>query len=597
MSSNVMRIVAAAVLCVAVCVPLFAQEPASTLPVSVPDAIVLLRIKNINHAAQTLIDTAASFNPMFAPTVQQGIDEMKRELAGVNLDAPAALLILGADKEPLGIFTLSDPQAFEQNEQATAALKALGNLGFICDDAETVDSAIAAFKEKGITAIPTADMKDMLVMDANMSELMAKFKPEITAGIETARMAIAGADGAGADALTETQGMTLRALNHLEKLVDEIERQGGPMQMGLSFNPHEAAVNLDMSVTPGSAAAQLFSENSMPVNLTLAKYLPQDVYWSTIQSFAPESQARVMNWLVDMAADVFMLDAAEADAMHKAVATQAAALTGLNGSAEIADANGAKTSIMIFGITSRDAARESVKGFIELTKNGKLGKLAEEYGFTVNFFERHRDSDGIPVDKIEISIDFNKIADAFAVPAEQREFFIRAMSDAIRKTYGTDNTIVMEIAYGKKLATLVHGADVETHMDKQVALLKSGSGGLLDMAEYKQAIANQQEKASALMHFSLFRFNDVLAGMLADQGMMMGPMQMLPTRAELPPVDQPMSMGVVFSENKMSMKFHVPMQPIRDYVNIVQRKMMQMMQQMMPPGGMPPMPADELDDF
>ena len=43
----------------------------------------------------------------------------------------------------------------------------------------------------------------------------------------------------------------------------------------------------------------------------------------------------------------------------------------------------------------------------------------------------------------------------------------------------------------------------------------------------------------------------------------------------------------------MSAKLHVPMQPVRDYVTVVQRKFTQvMMQQMQQPGGGPmPMPA------
>ena len=610
--SRFRRVAMVAAFCLLTCYPALAQEPQSTLPLSVPDTILVIRVKNMNQTIQAVLDTAASFNPAFVGTIQEGIDEMKQELAGVDFDGPVAILILDPEKsdEPLGVFTLSDPAAFEQNQQPNTVTKAMGKLGFICNDAQLIDEAIAVFKANNLTAVPTGDMKDMVVMDANVSELITRYKSEIKAGLEEARSEVQEPDDEEAvekAALTETQTMALKAMDYLEKLINELERQGGPMQMGLSFNPQEMVVNFDAAAAAGSPAAQFFAENNLPVNKVLAKYLPQDAYLSSISAFNPDSQARMMDGMVNIAADIFELDAAESAAMHKAVADYVAALTGLYGSADIASGtNATSAGVRIFGITSRDAARKSFSSMIELTKGGKLGKVMSDYGLSVNFAERHRDSSGIPVDKIEMFMDIDKLAGALDIPEDARETLKESLSEMFRKTYGTENGVAMEIAYGRKLAAVVYGGELEKRMDEQIALLKSGTGGLLDLPEYQAALANQPEQASGLVHFSLFRFNDMLAQLLAEAGgaMMMDPTRMLPTRAELPPNDQPMSLGVVFNENKMSVKFRMPMQPVRDYVAVVQRKYMQMMQEMMQGGGqgMPPMPpqdfeGEELDDF
>ncbi len=584
------------------------------LPLASRNTILLIRATNVEASVKAAAELVASFQEEAQKQdINKMVDELLGELKGVDRTGPAALLIMDPKKfkgfpvSMVGVFHLKDPDQFKTIID-NAKVRVIGKLGIISDGAEALAEVGDAIQAAGIQAIPVADMTDMVVINTNVSDLLKRYKPDIQGLLHLARVELGekmpGMEpdpdeaAAPAEKPDPNKVMALKALDYLSKLIEETEKQAGPVELGLNLNMERGTARLAVTLAADSPAAKYLARNNRPVNLALASFLPADSYVTTIGSSDPEAGGELVAGMVRIAGDIFSLNAEETNAMVKAITDLSKNLSGLQASAQVATKDG-MAGVSLYGIQDTETARQNMKALVALTKGGALGELLAKYGISVKVDEKHRESNGIPVDKIEAAVDMDKLAAALLGEGDRGKAEMKkGLGDMLKMAYGNPDKVVMEVAYGKKLAAMVFGADYQASMDKQIVLMKDGPGGIGTLAEYQAAVARHPKESVAVGTFSLFGYADALGKMMGKMAFGAEPqMNMFPTRAELPPNDSPMSFSVRIDGSTATMYVDVPLQPIRVFADVMKKKMKKMMEDMMnaPPGG--GAQPEELDNF
>ena len=573
-----------------------AEPPKSMLPISSPDTIVLIRVKNIDQAVKSLVALVGAFDANAGPAIAMQIDKTLAELPGIDRNGPAALLLLDPKKFPdnplVGIFMLKDADAFKAGAKGDDKVQVIGKFGLGAQNADALAQVAAEITRTGLNAIPVDDFADMIAITADAGAILTRYKNDVQAEIELARVNL-GANPANPGAPPDpNKRIALRLLDYAQLLLAEAEKQLGPVQLGISFDSLKISGQLSAEFAPASPVASFLARNKKPVNPTVANFLPKGPFAAGTFAFDPKSVGELYAGLARFGTDILGTPPDEAAALSKLAIQLTGNLSGFGANAALIGKTGQDT-VKVIGITDKDAARDSFRACFTLAQAGTIGDAVKRFGITLSLKENARQSNGIPVDRAEVSFDLDKTVAALGVPPEQKPFVRQALAQALKNATGSTDKMITELAYGKNLLVAVQGPDAEALMDQQIALVRSnGADGFGTTPEYKTAIANQPKDASVLGTLSFFGYTEVIAQMLAQN---VGPFAaMFPARAELPQQEALMSFSVRFDGDKALFAFHVPVKPISDFVAVIRQKFEKMRQQMMPPPMPGPGPAPEI---
>lgn len=612
----------AAIILVGASVGFAADTAKSSLPFGSPDTIVSLRVKSINAGLDAIVQIVSVFQPTAAPMMRQQIEgEIDNEMPGVDKDGPMAVLLLDPEKyqdpngfgEPpvVGVFTLKDPKLFQQGAGAgDVEIEVVGKLGLICDWDKPLADVVQYIKDAGIAAVPTGGMTDLLVIDAHAGDLLNRYKMDIQTGLDRLRLQSGGQVEPGAEpppeaeAPTAEQQMMLKAIDYFAKLIDEVEQQVGHMQLGVSFVRDRFTGKLSIESTPGSDFAEFLEKNDVPANRALAKYLPKEAFMTSIMSYDVASVRDLYVGMTRIVYDILGLSEDETDKVCKALGDAIDATSGVGAGAGIAAEGTA--SVGLYGINDSETARANVKALFALTKEGAIGDLMNKYGMTMAHTEEHRGHAGVPIDKVEMIIDFDKLSAAMP-PTNETQMLVEMWKQMLKTSYGYEDRIVGEMVFGKKLLAATYGAGHAGLMDRQIDLMKSGGkNSIADLPAYRAALERHVKESAAVGHLSLFGYADTIGKTLGDLMSIMGPagMNLFPTRDELPAHEDFMSMSIRMEENRAVIAADVPIQPIKAFAEAMNKKMQKMQEDMMrnmQPGApgepAPVVPPDFNEDF
>jgi hypothetical protein len=566
----------------------------SSLPFGSDNTVAVVRLKSIDKTLTAVTELVTSFDPNTGAQVSMMAKMQLAQLAGIDQSKPAAILILDPKKytEPIvGVFALKDAAAFRKVQIAKTLV--VGQLGLLSNDEAALAEVGQALKARGLAAVPTADMTEMIVANANIKEIMTRYKMEIQTGLAVAKMQLGGGMGGmepdGAAPPDPKKQMAMKALDYVNKLAAQIEKQGGPVEVGLNISKAEIVSRFMVEAAAGSDFAQFLAKNSKPVSPALAQYLPKNAAQTSIALSDPESMAKLGVGIVEIACDIFGLSNDEALRIRTAMIDSFSNFTGLQASAALVMGDG-QAGVSLTGIKNSDAARKANRSLFQLANTGKIGEFLKTYGVAVKVTEKKREYGGIPIDRVEILLDAETILAALDVPADARAMMKQQIAKSLKSSYGHEDRVVMEMAYGKSLAVAAYGPSVDKVMDGQIELMKArGVGSIGRTAEYKTALARHPKDACMLTHVSLYAYSDMLGKMMANQMGGMGAMDIFPTRAELPATDDPISGSARISGTKATLLMHVPVKPIAAFADVMKKKAAKAMQDMMknaqPQGG------------
>lgn len=563
----------------------FGAEAPSTLPMAGGDTIAVIRLKSIDQAVNAVTELVTAFDANAGAQMKMMAQMGLGQFIGVDLSKPMALLILDPKKhaEPVvGVFTLKDAAAFKIQGSQTVAV---GTLGVICNDAEAMNAVAAMLKQRNLKAVPTADMQDMLVANVNIKEIMTRYKADIEGGLAMAKMQLGGGmQGDDAPPADPKMQMASKGLDYLGKLLAEMEKQGGPMEMGLNISKNEITARLMTEAAAGSDFAGFLAKNAKPMQAGLANFLPKGATMTSIGWNDPESMGNLTLGLVEIAADILGLEKEETARNRTVLADTLKNTTGLQASATLAVGDG-QAGITLAGIKDSDAARKNTAAMLQLANTGVIGEFLKKYGVAVKLTEKQREYQGIPIDRIEVLLDFDAMAKELELGAQEQAQMKEALGKMLKSTYGREDGITMEMTYGKSLAVVAYGPELEKVMNAQIELMKAdGVGSIAQTPEYKAALARHPKEASMFWHLSPFAYAETMGKMMASQmGPQMGGMNIFPTRAELPANEDPISGSMLVNGNKATMRMHVPVKPLVAIGNVVRKKLEAMMGDMMQP--------------
>ena len=565
-----------------------ADPPRARLPLGSPNALLCIRVKDLGSVIKAVTDVASQFDPNAGPMVGMQMRAALQKLPGIEENAPLAVLLLDPKKYkvPLvGVFTLKDPDLFKNIPDMQTVT--VGKLGISANDEGAMAEVAQEIKAKGLRAVPTGDMTDMVVVSADMPAVIKRYKMDIQGGLQLLKLKLGGMPADPAAPPDPTRQMGIKALGYVEKLVQAVEEQSGVVSMGATLTAREGTLNLAADAVPGSDFATFLRGMTTPANKELTKFLPKEAYVTSVSTVDPAARAKLAVGMVKAVGDVLGLAQAETDTICKVIHDATANMTGLEAGAAIAVKDG-QAGIALSGIRDKDKAREITRGALALVKTGKIGEFFTKYGITVSLAERHRNYQNIPVDKVEVVIDMDKLVAALPVPPEAKVNAKQQLGQVLKMAYGFENKIVAEMVYGKKLVVVAYGLEYDKLIEKQIGLMKSGGAdGIGSVAEYMAALDRHPRSSSTLWHFSLFGYADVLGKMMAKNMGPMMPANMFPTRAELPAKEVPISGSARVEGDRLLMTIHVPVDPIKAFADVMKRKMQKAMQEMMQRGAEP----------
>ena len=578
-------------------------EPKTRLPIGSANTIVAIRLKSINGAIKSFTDIVTAFEPKMAPMIDVQVAQGLKKFPGVDRDKPFAILILDPEKfdDPIvGVLPLADPKAFGEGVQ-DVPVAVIGKLGVIGDHEAARTEVMEYLKTNGIKAVPAADMTSFAVASADAGALMTRYKKQIQAGLQMLRMKATGKAPAGEnEADIEIDGekepadeaapaldpkkreMAIRGIDHTLKLIEHIEKQGGLVELGLSGSRSVITAKITADAIPGTPFAEFLSKNNLPANRALAKLLPKDAVTSSITTFDPASFSEAGLGMVSVACNIFGLGDDETKAINKVLADALANATGLSAQAEVPVKDGVSV-VALQGIKDKDVARKSTQAIIALSKQGAIGDFLKKYGVLATLAVKHREHLGIPIDKMEITVDFDTLAAALSIDPGGREKMRKQMEDTFLATYGHKNKIAVEVAYGKRLSATTYGLEYAATMNKQIELMKAGgAGSLATVAEYQAALNRYPADISAFWHLSLFGKAEAIGKMMTQRmGPMMGGMDIFPKRSELPAEEEPISGAATVKADRILIEMRIPVKPVQAFAAVVQRKIAEQMKKKM----------------
>jgi len=582
----------------------------SKLPFGSANTIVTVRVKNIDAAIKAVTDVVTAFEPKMAPLINVQVTQMLAKLPGIDKGKPFAILILDPQKfdEPvIGVFTLADPKLFREGVK-DAPVQVIGKLGVIGEHEAARTEVIEYLTAGGIKAIPTADMTGLAVASADIGDLTRRYKKQMQAGLQMLKMKVAGklpgmeAEDEGEAKPEEGEEgldpkkrqMALKAIGYALKLIDQLEKQGGLVELGLTADRDMVTATFSADAVPGTPFAEFLMKNNRPVNRALAKLLPSNAVSTSMMSFDPASFGDVGIGIVTIACDIFGLGADETKAVKEVLADAMKNSSGIQAQAEV-PVKGGIGGIALQGIKDKDAARSSMQAAIALTKKGEIGDLLKKYGISITMTVKHREHMGIPIDKMEIAVDLDTLTAALPIPPDAREERKKGLADTFEMAYGHKDKLIMEIAYGKQLSATTYGLDYAGTMDKQIELMKArGVGSIARVPEYQTALESHPRGMSAFWHASLFGQAEKIGGMMAKKmGPMMGGMDIFPKRSELPAEEQPISGSALIKDNRITVRADIPIKPIQAVVAVIQRKLEEAMKKKMEEMEVPKKPDEE----
>jgi len=575
-----------------------AAEPESKLPFGSKNTIVTIRLKSIDAALKGVSILMTTADPGLAAKFNKEMAGGLEKYPGIDRAKPFVFLFLDPDKfdDPtVGIFTLKDAKAFDEGVEE-APVKVVGNLGVIGEHEAALNEVADYLKAEGIKAIPVADMTDLAVVTTHAGDLMTRYKKQMRAGLEELKAEITGEepeveleddadlgdDDDNDEGLTPKQKeMALKAIDYANKLIDGVEAQAGLLQLGASITADRLTIKMSAEATPETDFAAFLAKNNRPVNRALAKLLPKNAITSSISAFDPESVGKIGIGLVTIACDIFGLEAEETKRINAVLADAFANSSGLQAQAELPGKGGVR-GITLQGIKDRDKAQAIQKAFFDLAKQGAIADFLKKYGVSVALSPKHREHAGIPIDQLEIAVDFDTLADALPLDEDDREEFMdegrQEIEKALERMYGHKNKIVMEIAYGKSIVATTYGLNHATAMDRQIDLMRAGgAGSIATLPEYRAALESYPRSVSAFYHVSLFGKLQSFVEMMAGGGDMPFPPDMFPKRDELPAKEDPISGAVLVKGNHVVTEVRVPLKPVNALITVVKRKMMEKM--------------------
>jgi hypothetical protein len=580
----------------------FAGEAArSRLPLASKNTILSVRVQNINQLIKAIKATATQFAPNAGQGIEMQVEQMFAQLPGVDRDGPAAMLLLDPkkfDDPDVGVFTLKNADAFKQGSKADHTL-IVGKLGVVSEDEATAAEVAQEIRAKVAAAIPTGDNNEMVVANADVVVLLKRYKQDIQGGLQVMKMQLGGGvPGMNPDAKPDrAKQMGMRAIDCLGKLLVGLEQQVGQVAIGVTPGKERIGMRMAVEATPGSPFASYLGK-ARPAERALADYLPKKAMSSSVVAFDPDANRPVVLGILDALCKIAGLKAGETQAVRKVVVDGLNNATGLSATAEVPTKDGGTAGAGLSGIEDRDTARAVAKAGVQLTKGGEIGPFLAKYGVTVDLTEKHREYAGIPIDKFEVKLDFDKLFKALPMPPDPDAK--KGMTQAFKMAFGFENKMVFETAYGKHLSVTTYGINCDKLMNGQIDLMKSGGAdGLGKQAVYRNAISRHPGNAFLLSHTSFFGIIDNMAKMAKKmQAGKMGPggpgmpMNIFPTRDELPPDEEPITASMRTEGTKTVLVVDIPVKPISDFFRVVKRKTQEMMQQMMqqmqqgPPPGM-----------
>jgi hypothetical protein len=552
----------------------------SRLPVASQNAIVCVRVKSVAGVVDQLDKVARLFDPQMGPMVGMQLKQGLGQLAGIDHTKPMALVLLDPRKydDPMvGIFHVNDAAAFREKMRADHK-HVQGNLGIVSDDEGAAAEVATAVKAQEAAGLFAAGMTDMIVVDADMPALFKRYKMEIQGGLQMLRMKLVGAGGMEAE-LDEKQQMGVRALDTLTKLVAELEKQTGPVKLGLSLDTTRLTLNTKIEAAAGTEFSQFLKKNAVPAPMVLANYLPKDAYASSIMQFDPASHASLGVGIVEIVCTILGLGADQTGELVAATRKTVSNMTGLQASAAVLT-EGGQAGVQLYGIKSQEEARGAMRSWLKFAKGCKL---AAEYGLTFSLKEGHRQHGGVPVDLVRVDVDVDKLAGKLPGEAGGKAEMKTAIKQMLKMGYGAEDKVTAEVVYGKRLQVVAYGLGADAVMNRQIDLMKTGgANGLGKSKTYQKALDSQPQNASAYWHFSLFGYADVLGEQLGKMmGPMFGGMNFIPTRQELPKDEVPMSGSVTHSAEASHIAVHVPIKPLADMFKVGKAKFEVMMRERM----------------
>ncbi len=436
----------------------------------------------------------------------------------------------------------------------------------------------------------------MLGVNADLGGIVRRYKAEMDGGLQMLKLQLGGMPGMGEPPPASAQ-MGLKAVGYLAELVDSVANQAGPIELGLSLDAKRISLRMAADAQPGSDLAAFLAKMNRPADLRLANYLPENASQTTITSYDPEAMTGVAVGIVRIVFDVLGVDQAETKALCDAAARVLQNQTGLSASAEVPGAAGAASGgVSLEGIRNPEAARAAAKALFELTHKGSVGAFLAKYGVAARYTEKHRVSKNIPVDKLEVEIDVDKLLAELPVPDEAKPVMKQGFATALKTQFGKENSFVFEVIYGANLSATTYGPDLVALTDRQIDLMRGGGQGSIGAKpEYKAGFAQHPPTSFALSHISLFSQIGLMAQMMKSfmpAGAGMGA-DMFPTRAELPAREDPITASARVEGNRVVAQVFVPVSPIKALVDVFKRKMMEQMMKNMPAPGVGPMEEDD----
>ena len=564
----------------------------SKLPLGSANTIVAVRVKSIDAALKAATDVVTAFEPKAAPMINVQATQMLAKLPGIDKGKPFAILILDPQKfdDPMiGIFTLADPKLFREGVKNTP-VQVIGKLGVIGEHEAARGEVVEYLKAGGIKAVPTADMTGLAVASVDVGDLTRRYKKQMQAGLQMMKMKVAGKmPGMEAEDEKAEEGldpknrqMALKAIDYALKLIDQLEKQGGLVEAGLTADGNMVTATFSADAVPGTPFAEFLMKNNRPVNRALAKLLPSNSVSTSMTSFDPASAGELGIGLVTIACDIFGLGADETRAVKEVLADAMKNRSGLQAQAEV-PVKGGIGGIALQGIKDKDAARSSMQAIVELTKKGEIGDFLKKYGISVAMTVKHREHMGIPIDKMEIAVNLDTLTAALPIPPDARKEMKKSLADTFEMAYGHKDKLVVEIAYGKQLSATTYGLEYADTMNKQIELMKArGAGSIARVPEYQAALESHPRDMSVFWHVSLFGQAEKIKQMMAKQmGPMMGGMDFFPKRSELPAKEQPISGSALIKDNRITIRADIPIKPVQAFVGVIRRKLEEAMKKRM----------------
>ncbi|MFO7897726.1 MAG: hypothetical protein R6V58_01550 [Planctomycetota bacterium] len=385
--------------------------------------------------------------------------------------------------------------------------------------------------------------------------------------------------------------MGLRALDHAALLIQGTQKQAGLAELGLTFGKDRIKANLAMEAVAGTDAAQFLSKNNIAARKALTKLLPKNAIATSVSSYDPESFFGMVLGVVGGACDIAGLAEAEKTQIHQKLKGLYGAMTGANAQAMVPTDKGF-AAVSVHATKGPEATRARVKEALELAQHGALGDLCQKYGLTITFTPAHRKYKNIPVDKVGVKIDAEKLAAALPLPAEAK----RELPEALKRGLQNRDAFVTEFVYPKRAMVTADVSAGPEPMNAMIDLIKTGGAdGIGSSAEYRAALDKHPQRSLALWHVSLFGYLDAMNKMMQQAGKEAAEMNLMPTREELPAEEEPITGAVRIEGNRLIISADVPVQPIAAFTQVMKKKMEEKMRkqmEMMEEAPAPAVPAE-----